>query len=127
MKEGKTAAAPGGGLEGRREPTDRHTAIGAPTNNSRDYQQPQCCHKHKQTNKNRRVSHKKNTLATTTTTQRKREREIFSFPVTSFAQMSNVSAKEMAIGSRAQFVTPFSSPSPPNPRALWNLFRIVWL
>lgn len=76
MKEGKTAAAPGGGLEGRREPTDRHTAIGAPTNNSRDYQQPQCCHKHKQTNKNRRVSHKIHTSHYYYHTEKERERNL---------------------------------------------------
>lgn len=72
MKEGKTAA-PGGGLEGRREPTDRHTAIGAPTNNSRDYQQPQCCHKHKET-KNRRVSHKIHTSHYYYHTEKEREK-----------------------------------------------------
>lgn len=71
MKEGKTAAPVGGWKEGENRPTE--TPIGAPTNNSRDYQQPQCCHKHKQT-KNRRVSHEIHTSHYYYHTEKEREK-----------------------------------------------------
>lgn len=114
MKEGKAA----GGKEDRRE-NNTHTDTCGARNNSRDYQQPQCCHKiHTQTQTV--VSHKEPNNTS----------HHYYYHTESAHHLSrDIPSRNYEMVARAREMTlECSSVSPPaQPSPAWNLFRIVWL